>query len=522
MRLFKYKVAAAAVLFVAVQQVGAGVVGENLVVNAGFDDPIEAPGRMTSNQGNGYGNLELVGEKSPGGDTIQQLTGWEIVVQEETAQEDGTTLKSDGNAFFFTVPNSNISKCTADSRESKNQRIALFSQEPGNEANVVYVPKRLRQRVSVPEKGVYQISFWHGPGGTKNSSRWADSTVTIEVGGQIVFTRRFQHILKADSSVDTWEKVWTEPFELETGEYDLDIYSQQAEPFQSGITGIDTIDDLQFGLYGQNLEIVTEKCSVKDYSGPISVSAGEVCTLVAIPDEGYYFMGWEGDGITDENRYDNPLSLTVPDGGADVHLFAKAVATNANLLANADFESVYGGKEGGVLVNRVKSIRNLSYPYGTFAGWAATGPGNGYGDVCWVLLGGGLVGSYTASNSFELGLVASDTDADGNGLEQTFYAPVDGNYTLTLNLRSLNYSSFTNGQVIPIYLDGQKAAQIERELNTATTTETVELKRLKAGPHTLKLMAGHALAEGLACTFVNDLTLQLSEPSASGTLILIR
>ncbi|MGN0827789.1 MAG: hypothetical protein ACI4QD_07680 [Kiritimatiellia bacterium] len=456
--------------------------GENLVVNAGFDDPLEAPGRMVTNQGNGYGNLESVGEKSPGGDTIQQLTGWEIVVQEETAQEDGTPLKSYENSFFFTVPNSNISKCSANSRESKNQRIALVSPAPGSEANVVYVPKRLRQRVSVPEKGVYQISFWHGPGGTRNANSWADSTVTIEVGGQIVFTRRFQHILKANDSVDAWKKVWSEPFELETGEYDLDIYSQQAEPFQSGITGIDTIDDLQFGLYGQNLEILTEKCSVKDYSGPISVSDGEVCTLLAIPDEGCYFMGWEGNGITDENRYANPLTLTVPDGGADLHLFAKAVATNANLLANADFELVYGGKEGAVIGNRVKRILGLEYPYGTFAGWAATGPGNGYGEVCWVILGGNPVGSSTASNSFELGLVASDTDADGNGLEQTFYAPVDGNYTLTLNLRSLNYSNYTNGQVIPIYLDGQKAAQIERELDTDTTTETVELKRLKAGP----------------------------------------
>lgn len=501
----------------------AGIVGENLLSNPGFDDPLECPGRLYSNQGNGYGNLELVGQKSPGGDTIQKLTDWEIVVQEEAAQEDGTTLKSYGNSFYYTVPNSNVSKVSAASQESKSQRIVMYAPAPAGEANVVYVPKRLRQRVNVPEGGTYQISFWHGNGGQKNGS-WADSELTIEVGGKIVFQRIFQHHVKAGESTPEWTKMWSDPFELAVGEYDFDIYSRQTTPYQSGVSSVDTIDDIQFGRFERQLEVSACNCSVADYSGPIAIADGASFALSVRADEGYNFTGWQGDGITDENRYDNPLSITVPGGGGDIHLIATAAAINANLIANGNFELVYGGLEGPVvMLNRVKSLYGLTYPYGTFSSWSCTGPGSGYGTVCWVLLGGNPVGSSTGGNNFELGLLVPDVNQQvGNGLEQTFYAPVDGIYTLTMNMRSLNYGIYTSGQRIPVYLDGKESAVIERELNTIITAETVILKKVHAGVHAIKLMAGTSLGDGPAATFVDAVVLSFKEKLPTGFLITIR
>ena len=180
------------------------VVGDNLLANGNFDEPIISPGRLNGNQGNGYGNLESVGSKSPGGDEIKQLAPWEVVVQQETTDEtDGTVYKSYGNSFFFTVPNSNISKVSANSREGKNQRIAMLAPRPSSESGVVYVPKRYRQRVTVPQNGVYQVSFWHGPGGLRGGNSWADTVISIEIGSTKVFSRKFCHQLYSQSSIAT-------------------------------------------------------------------------------------------------------------------------------------------------------------------------------------------------------------------------------------------------------------------------------------------------------------------------------
>ena len=501
------------------------VVGDNLLANGNFDEPIISPGRLNTNQGNGYGNLENVGSMSPGNDEIKQLVPWEVVVQQETTDEtDGTVYKSYGNSFFFTVPNSNISKVSANSREGKNQRIAMLAPRPSSESGVVYVPKRYRQKVTVAQGGVYQVSFWHGPGGWRGGNSWADTVISIEIGSTKVFSRKFCHQLYSQSSIATWEQVFSEPFTLEAGEYDFAIYSEMAEPYAdvpANVVGVDTIDDIKLGLFQRTVQIETIACTVQDSAADEVATSGTTRQLTVTPEDGCFFVGWRGDAITDANRYDNPLSLTIPEGAVDVCLSAKCVATNANLLANANFELAYGDKEGGGPLNRVKTLAGAAYPYHTIVGWSCVGPGDGYGSVCYAILGGNPVGSDYSRGYYNLALVAPVGAQVGNGLEQTFYAPVRGYYDLTLDMRSLNFNDYCNGQRCPIYIDGKKVAVFERQLltaedgtvsvNTAWTTEPTVRLKLSAGEHQFTLMAGQTTGTGPALTFVDTVNLVFSE-----------
>jgi len=92
------------------------------------------------------------------------------------------------------------------------------------------------------------------------------------------------------------------------------------------------------GSYGSGYRLSVETIglgTVNREPGGSNHEQGTVVTLTAQPENGWDFVGWSGEGISDSR---NPLSITMDEDKMVSALFARS-AVNGNLVLNGDFSS---------------------------------------------------------------------------------------------------------------------------------------------------------------------------------------
>lgn len=92
------------------------------------------------------------------------------------------------------------------------------------------------------------------------------------------------------------------------------------------------------GSYGSGYRLSVETIglgTVNREPGGSNYEEGTVVTLTAQPENGWDFVGWSGEGISDSR---NPLSITMDEDKMVSALFARS-AVNGNLVLNGDFSS---------------------------------------------------------------------------------------------------------------------------------------------------------------------------------------